>query len=309
MVTTLRTRGPGAGSWSCSRRTSEAKRAARSRQQAGLSELHSLPVQIAIEPEGAAHSVHCRDLGAGQSPLLHLHGGWGHDVYPFDRPLAALGPRFRVLIPDRVGYGSSSRRSGPLPLDFHRRAAAETLALMDALSVESAVLWGHSDGACTAVWMGLDAPARCRAIVLEALHFDRAKPGSREFFHTMATHPRACAPRVRSVLAAEHGESYWEDLVRREGTVWRAIQETPHPHPDLFDGRLGEITVPVLVLHGDRDPRTEPGELEAIRRALPQATVCVIEGGGHCPHSEPEVATRATRAVVEFFERHGLHAG
>jgi pimeloyl-ACP methyl ester carboxylesterase len=211
-----------------------------------------------------------------------------------------------VLIPDRAGYGRSSRRSGPLPLDFHRRAAAETVALMDSLSLDSAVLWGHSDGACTAVWVGLAAPARCRAIVLEALHFDRAKPGSREFFHTMATEPRACAPTLEEVLAAEHGESYWEQLLRREGAVWRAIQDTPHPHRDLFVGRLGEIQAPVLVLHGDRDPRTEPGELDSIRRSIPRAEVCLIEGGGHCPHSEPEVATRATQAVVDFLERHGL---
>jgi len=257
---------------------------------------------IEIDQGPGVHPVFCRDLGTGTAPLLHLHGGWGYEIYPFDQPLSILGSSYRVLIPDRTGYGRSGRRCEAFGLDFHRQAAAETLRVMDGLELETSVVWGHSDGACTAVWMGLDAPERCRAIILEALHFDRAKPSSRTFFETMATEPGALGKRVASVLAREHGADYWQDLLALGGNAWLTIRDTSWPHPDLFNGRLGELEVPVLILHGEQDPRTEPDEMAMVLQALPRATTHMIEAGGHCPHSEPEVWREATNAAIEFLD-------
>src|SRR5437773_11469266 len=41
--------------------------------------------------------IYYRDAGAGAT-LLFLHGGWGYEVYPFDRQIAALSWKFRILI-------------------------------------------------------------------------------------------------------------------------------------------------------------------------------------------------------------------
>ena len=105
--------------------------------------------------------TYIRDAGAG-APLIFLHGGWGYEVYPFDRQIDALDRQYRILIPDRSGYGRSPRITS-LPPDFHRRAAAETTQVLDALEIDHAVLWGHSDGAVIAALMGLAAPSRFRA--------------------------------------------------------------------------------------------------------------------------------------------------
>ena len=61
-----------------------------------------------------------------------LHGGWGYEIYPFDRQIAMLGPTHRFVIPDRTGYGGSGRLTQQA-VDFHHRAAGETHALIDAL--------------------------------------------------------------------------------------------------------------------------------------------------------------------------------
>ena len=236
--------------------------------------------------------------------MLYLHGGWGYSVHPFERQVDALGSRFRVVIPDRVGFGLSGRRAQPLPLDFHRRAAQETLGVMDALGLERAMLWGHSDGACIAVWMGLEAPERCGALVLEALHFSRAKPSSRSFFETATTDPTAFGERVSRLLADEHGEDYWRDVLALGGAVWLALGESEDPPPDLYGGRLPELLPPALILHGADDPRTEPGEIAAVQEALPAAEVCLIEGGRHCPHVEKPVWQHATAAASEFLNRY-----
>ena len=81
------------------------------------------------------------------------------DVYPFDRQIAAFESQFRILIPDRSGYGHSTRVAGDMPLDFHRRAALETFSFLDALGIERAFLWGHSDGSVIAAMMGLTSAA------------------------------------------------------------------------------------------------------------------------------------------------------
>jgi pimeloyl-ACP methyl ester carboxylesterase len=147
-------------------------------------ELNNSPHAPGVRPV----RIHYRDVGRGQ-PVVFLHGGWGYGVYPIDRQIEALGGDVRLVIPDRSGYGRSALAPKQMPTDFHRRAAAETLLTLDALGIERAVLWGHSDGAVIATMIGLSAPQRCSRLILEAFHFYRNKPGSRSFFERFADHP------------------------------------------------------------------------------------------------------------------------
>lgn len=243
--------------------------------------------------------IHYRETGSGP-PLVFLHGGWGYEVYPFDRQIDAFGDRFRILIPDRTAYGRSMRLSH-VPADFHARAAVETMRLLDALHIERPVLWGHSDGAVIAAKMGLAAPDRIAGLILEAFHFYRVKPGSREFFEVMAGDPGLLGERVADTLAREHGEDYWRKLIVINGNAWlRIADEATHAGHDLYDGKLSKLRAPALFIHGSRDPRTEPGELDAVRAQLPNAKIAIIEGGGHSPHSESASAAESNRVASEF---------
>jgi valacyclovir hydrolase len=249
-------------------------------------------------PGSGPARIHYRERGRGEVVLL-LHGGWGHDAYPFDAQLEALSPRWRAIAPDRVGYGRSGRMAS-LEDGFHQRMAAETFLLLDALGVQEAAVWGHSDGAVIAAWMALLAPARVRALVLEAFHFTPAKLGSLEFFQTGATAPERFGAPVAAALAAEHGPG-WPEVVGQGARAWLRLIEAGRDHGgDLFGGRLGEIDAPTLLLHGARDPRTEPGELEAARRALPAARLALLDTG-HSPHTGGSAAA-ATAAALAFLE-------
>jgi pimeloyl-ACP methyl ester carboxylesterase len=265
-----------------------------------------LPIAIIDEsplaPAISPIEIHYRDTGPG-SPIVFLHGGWGYEIYPFDRQIDALNDRFRILIPDRTGYGRSLRINH-LPSDFHQRAASETLRLLDALQLERPVLWGHSDGAVIAAMMGLTEPNRIKAVILEAFHFYRSKPGSRDFFETMAGDPALLGERVTTTLARDHGEDYWRKLIVMNGAAWLKIaDESTHPNEDLYDGKLAELRVPSLFLHGSRDPRTEPGEMDAVRDQLPGARIEIIEGGAHSPHSESAAYDQCSRLAGEFLVR------
>jgi len=98
-----------------------------------------------------------------------------------------------------------------LGFDFHHRAAVETALLLDALDIESPVVWGHSDGAVIAALLALLDRRPVRGLILEAFHFFRAKPRSREFFETMFSAPERLGRRVSETLAREHGERYWRE--------------------------------------------------------------------------------------------------
>lgn len=203
-----------------------------------------------------------------------------------------------MLIPDRSGYGLSTKTPefGP---DFHRRAAEETFAFLDALGVRDAVLWGHSDGAVIAAQMGLLKPDRCCGLILEAFHYLRRKINSRAFFETMVSTPEKFGERVAGVLAHEHGEEYWRELLKIEGNTWLEIAKMADSGTeDVFDGRLRELKVPTVFLQGARDPRTDPGEFAAVQAALPRAEISIIEAGEHCPHNEGKAAAEFTERLV-----------
>ena len=247
--------------------------------------------------------VHYREFGAGK-PLVILHGGWGYGVYPFDRQIAAFAGQFRILIPDRSGYGHSSPLTNEMPLDFHQRAAAETILFLDTLGIERAFLWGHSDGAVIATMMGLTAPDRCSGVILEAFHYLRKKPGSRSFFERFAERPEELGEETRKLLAADHGERHWPTVLRRNCAAWfRIADSVKRPEEDLYDGGLGELGVRTLFLHGSLDPRTEPGEMELVRHALPHATMRFVSNGKHSPHSETDAWEECNAIATEFLQR------
>jgi pimeloyl-ACP methyl ester carboxylesterase len=230
--------------------------------------------------------IHYRDVGNGP-PVVFLHGGWGYGVYPIDRQIEALKDRVRYVIPDRSGHGRSSNFPDEMTTDFHRRAAEETLLMLDALGIERAVFWGHSDGAVIAAMIGMRAPERCERLILEAFHFYRRKPSSRSFFQRFADHPELVNEKLQNLLFTDHGATHWKNVVQRNCRVWlRLAAESGSPDEDLYGGRLGELRVPTTFVHGRRDPRTEPGEIERASEAIAGAEVRFLEEGRHSPHSE-----------------------
>ena len=265
--------------------------------------LHDIALtQSPLAPGRSPVRIRVRDAGAGPA-IVFLHSGWGYGMYPFDRQAAALGDAHRIVIPDRSGYGGSTPIDD-LPADFHHRAAAETLAVMDAIGLESPILWGHSDGAIVALLIGLEAPHSAAGLIVEATHLWKRKPASRAFFDAAMTNPDALGPGVAAILERDHGER-WRDVIALHAKAWRQIaDEAQAPDEDFYDGRLPSLTLPVLVVHGARDPRTEPRELDALTAALKarraRTDVLVPPEGGHSPHSERAAADAVASAASAF---------
>ena len=210
-----------------------------------------------------------------------LHGGWGYDMYPFDAQIDTLRSQHRFVIPHRCGYGASAPID-TLPSDFHRRAAEETRLVLDALGLERPILWGHSDGAIIALRLALANPDGVAAIIAEAAHYFRQKPRSRAFFDAVIANPESTP------------------TMKLHAHAWRRIGDEAAPGEDFYDRRLPELRVPALIIHGARDPRTEPDEIEALRAAC--RNIRLFEAGGHSPHSEVATAAEVTQAAVRFID-------
>jgi pimeloyl-ACP methyl ester carboxylesterase len=101
------------------------------------------------------------------TPVLLLHG-FPYDIHAFSE-VAALLHGCRVIVPYVRGYGSTRFLSPQTPRSGQQAVLAhDVLALMDALSIESAVLAGFDWGSRSACIAAALWPKRVRGIVCGA---------------------------------------------------------------------------------------------------------------------------------------------
>jgi len=251
---------------------------------------------------GRSVAIYYREIGQG-IPLVFLHGGWGYEAYPFDEQVQKFAHQLRIFIPDRTGYGRSMRVT-TLPKDFHRLAAREMIEFLDAMGIEQAILWGHSDGAVIATMMALLQPGRFLGLILEAFHYYRRKNESQKFFEIMAYNPEQLGEKVWRGLAREHGEDYWETITKATGNAWLQLgRDSKDENEDLYERQFSELTTPSIFIFGSNDPRTETNEIDAVLQNLPHAAIHVIRNARHSPHSETAASSECNDLVDGFLRK------
>jgi pimeloyl-ACP methyl ester carboxylesterase len=107
------------------------------------------------------------EAGPQDGPTVLLLHGWPYDIHSYVDVapiLAAEG--YRVVVPHLRGYGTTRFLSSATPRNGQQSAlAADMIALMDALGIDSAIIAGYDWGARTACIMAALWPERCRALV------------------------------------------------------------------------------------------------------------------------------------------------
>jgi pimeloyl-ACP methyl ester carboxylesterase len=112
-------------------------------------------------------NVSYAEAGPTQGPPVILLHGWPYDIYSFVEvtPLLAAGG-YRVIVPYLRGYGPTRFLSSETFRNGQPSAVAvDTVALMDALKIEKAIVAGFDWGARTANIVAALWPERCRAMV------------------------------------------------------------------------------------------------------------------------------------------------
>src|SRR5215471_1777218 len=87
-------------------------------------------------------SVGYAEAGPAGGPAVILLHGWPYDIHSFADVTPVLASRgYRVIVPFVRGYGTTRFLSADTPRNGQQAAlAADTLALMDALHIERAVI-------------------------------------------------------------------------------------------------------------------------------------------------------------------------
>jgi len=230
------------------------------------------------EPKGETLRVGDLDIyvetyGEGE-PLLLLHGFTGSSQDWVYAGRDRLAERFKLIIVDARGHGRSTNPSRKLS---HRQSARDTLAVLDALAIQSCKAIGMSFGGNVLLHLAVLAPARIESMVLVS-----ATP----YFPDQARQLMGAVPPE-----AQSKES-WDRMRERHSLgdeQIRALFEQQYAFKDSDDdmnftpATLSKIATPTLIVQGDRDP-LYPLELSVeMYRALPRAALCVVPNAGHGP--------------------------
>ena len=107
------------------------------------------------------------DAGPADGPAALLLHGWPYDIHSFDEVVPLLTTSgHRVVVPYLRGFGSTRFLSAAIPRNGQQAAlAVDTVALMDALKIERAIVAGFDWGARTADIVAALWPERCTGLV------------------------------------------------------------------------------------------------------------------------------------------------
>jgi pimeloyl-ACP methyl ester carboxylesterase len=107
------------------------------------------------------------EAGPSDGPAVILLHGWPYDIHSYADVMPALAAKgYRVIVPHLRGYGTTRFLAADAVRNGQPSAMAQDIvALMDALSIEKAVLAGYDWGARTANIVAALWPERCKAMV------------------------------------------------------------------------------------------------------------------------------------------------
>jgi pimeloyl-ACP methyl ester carboxylesterase len=115
------------------------------------------------------YRVNYATAGSGE-PLLMLHGSEPKESWRVWEPLLPLGDSRKLILPDLLGYGKSSR---PVETPGYREQSRMLLDFTDKLGVRSMSLMGAGWGGQVALELALQRPDGVDSIVLVASAYDK----------------------------------------------------------------------------------------------------------------------------------------
>jgi pimeloyl-ACP methyl ester carboxylesterase len=234
-------------------------------------------------------------LEGGQGePLMLLHG-FGATKDTFTQVARFLVPHYRVIVPDHIGFGESSK---PAEADYAPPAQAERLrALAQALGLGKLHLGGNSMGGHIAMtyaalhpdevgslWL-LDPSGVWSAPPSEMMRTIRATGrnplvvrNEEEFTQLMAL-VMAQPPPIPGFML----KTFTRARVRNAALEDRIVLQL---RADPLEARVKGLATPALIVWGERDRVLSVQSAEILHGLLPRSQVRIMAGIGHSPMLE-----------------------
>jgi 2-succinyl-6-hydroxy-2,4-cyclohexadiene-1-carboxylate synthase len=226
------------------------------------------------------------------APALVLLHGFTQTRQSWRRTVLALGAgRYRALVPDLPGHGQA----------LHRTASFDACtAYVRALAPDRFTLAGYSMGGRIALHAALQLQPRLDRLVLVGGSPGLADPAERaarraadaalaeriealgieDFAREWGAQP-LFAGQPERVAAAAHADR----LRNRPAGLAAALRGLGTGVMEPLWERLGELTVPVTLVVGERDAKFRE-IAERMAERLPAARLVVVPGAGHAAHLE-----------------------
>lgn len=241
------------------------------------------------------HEIH----GHGE-PVLLLHGGFCS--LEILRPqLNSLETYAQVHAPERPGHGRTADTDGPIT---YTQSVRDTLAYMDAVGLVDPHIVGFSDGAIIGLLIALEHPERLRSLVVISANLNpsgfihSADTGSPDTDEQDAPEPDALAQSVDHLsIYRRHYSDLSPDGYEHIEVVLDKLQHLWTHEPDIDPDRLAKVSVPTLVMAGDRDV-IDPDHTRLIASSIPGSQLCIVPGAGH---DLMETRPKLVNVVVEEF--------
>ncbi|MEC3980875.1 alpha/beta fold hydrolase [Amycolatopsis sp. H20-H5] len=266
----------------------------------------SRPIELSGSFTFEGHRLAYTEFGAGDRVVVLSHGIMmtRRMHAPLARRLARSG--LRVVTFDLLGHGDSDR-----PTESWRYSMPgfgdQTVALLDHLELERAVVGGTSLGANVALEVAVTAPQRVRGLIVEMPVLDNAIVAGLIAFAPLLMAARFLPVTVKGVaLAANlvpHGNQ-WVDVVTD------TLSQQPAPMAALLHGVLfgriappkevrRQIATPALVIGHEGDPIHPFGDADSLAEDMPHAEFLQARSPVEL-RFEPQ---RLTSAIGEFAQR------
>jgi pimeloyl-ACP methyl ester carboxylesterase len=234
--------------------------------------------------------LYYEDSGGNGLPILLSHG-FGASTGMWRGQVEEFRDRYRLITWDMRGHGATECPDD-LSLYSQQHTAEDMRALLDHLGVDDAVIAGHSLGGFMALAFNVRYPGRVKALVLQGCGPGYRSDAARETWNQRAE------SRARSLedggLAALGGNSEVTVSLQNSATGLALASRGILSQVDarVIDSLPG-ITVPTLIVIGDRDHDYLVGS-DYMAKRIPGAVNVVVADAGHGVNvDQPEAVNKA----------------
>jgi pimeloyl-ACP methyl ester carboxylesterase len=209
-------------------------------------------------------------------PVILLHGGLGHSGNWGYQVPALVSSGHRAVVIDSRGHGRSTRDARPFSYEL---MASDVSAVMDELHLEKAALVGWSDGACTALILASQAPARAAGVFFFACNMDPSGAKEVEFTPILE---RCIGRHMQDYARLSATPDQFQEFSETVGLMQRT-------QPNYSANDLAEVSVPVAIVHSEHDEFIKREHAEYLARSIPNAEYVFLPGVSHfAPLQRPE---------------------
>ena len=269
------------------------------------------PAMMLQAPAGAAdkfatiYGAKIHYLEAGSGPAVILLHGLGGDVSNWFPVIGPLSEKYRVIVPDQIGFGRSDK---PM-INYRVGTLVDFLdALYKELKIERASLVGNSLGGWTATAFALAHPEKVERLALvDAAGFALTGDVNPRALNGLSPATLEGAKQLLSLIFynkqmfasdAAAGLMMTRRMMAGDGyTIQRFIDSIVNGE-DVLDKKLSAIKQPTLIIWGREDLLTPLALGERFKKEINGSELLIIEKCGHVPQIEK--AAEFNAALMKF---------